>query len=157
MFQWRLTRAVIMAGSVWLILILANPASSQVVAPKVDNIPIPANVDPFNLTFEDFKKYSAMKNFEFVGQNYFKVPERTDYAKGIGRAGSEIGSGFNTVRVYDGIAYLAGYNGPPTLFGILIADVHDPKNMKPLSFIPCNPGTRCNYLRVNREIGRDHV
>ena len=60
--------------------------------------------------------------------------------QGQGRAGGEIGSGFNTVRVYDGIAYLGGYNSPPTLFGILIADVRDPKNIKPLSFIPCNPG-----------------
>ncbi len=55
------------------------------------------------------------------------------------------------VRVYDGIAYLGGYNSPPTLFGIVIADVRDPQNIKPLSFIPCNPGTRCNYLRVNKE------
>src|SRR5262249_42852323 len=58
---------------------------------------------------------------------------------------------FNTVRVYDGIAYLAGNNSPPTLFGILIADVRDPRAMTPLSVIPCNPGTRCNYLRVNRQ------
>jgi len=79
------------------------------------------------------------------------VPERTDWAKGIGRAGPEVGSGFNTVRVYDGIAYLAGYNSPLTIFGIVIADVRDPRNMRPLSFIPCNPGTRCGYLRVNRE------
>ena len=55
------------------------------------------------------------------------------------------------MRVYDGIAYLGGQNAPPTLFGILIADVRDPQNIKPLSFIPCNPGTRCNYLRVNKE------
>ena len=52
------------------------------------------------------------------------------------------------MRVYDGIAYLAGYAGPPTLFGILIADVRDPNKMEPLSFIPCNVGTRCPYLRV---------
>ena len=52
----------------------------------------------------------------------------------------EVGSGFNTVRVYDGIAYLAGYNSPPTLFGVLIADVRDPRNMKPLSFVPCQRG-----------------
>ena len=71
--------------------------------------------------------------------------------RGRDAPGGEVGSGFNTVRVYDGIAYLGGYNSPPTLFGILIADVRDPKNIKPLSFIPCNPGTRCNYLRVNQE------
>jgi len=117
---------------------LAEAASSQVVAAKADSVSIPPNLDPFNLSFEDFKKYSSMKDFELVGHSYFKVPERTDYAKGLGRPGGETGSGFNTVRVYDGTAYLAGYNSPPTLFGVLIADVHDPKNMKPLSFIPCN-------------------
>jgi hypothetical protein len=132
-------------------LMLIRAASAQVTAPKIDTAPIPPNVDAFNLSFEDFKKYSAMKNFELLGQSYFKVPQRTDWAKALGRPLQEVGSGFNTVRVYDGIAYLAGYNNPPTLFGVLIADVRDPKNMKPLSFIPCNPGTRCNYLRVNQK------
>jgi len=42
-----------------------------------------------------------MKNFELVGHSYFKVPERTDFAKALGRPGPETGSGFNTVRVYD--------------------------------------------------------
>ena len=37
-----------------------------------------------------------MKNFELVGHSYFKVPERTDFAKAIGRPGLETGSGFNT-------------------------------------------------------------
>jgi hypothetical protein len=54
------------------------------------------------------------------------------------------------VRVYDGIAYLAGYSLPPTLFAVAIADVRDPANIKLLSTIPCRPGTRCNYLRINR-------
>ena len=142
MFRWR---------PILLMLAMAGTCAAQVVAPKVTAPAVPPNVDPFNLSFEDFKKYSSMKDFELVGQSYFKVPERTDFAKAAGRAGGEVGSGFNTVRVYDGIAYLAGYNSPPTLFGVLIADVHDPKNMKALSFIPCNPGIRCNYLRVNRE------
>ena len=137
--------------SVVVVLMLARAASAQVTAPKVADVPIPANVNAFNLSFEDFKKYSSAKNFELLGQSYFKVPERTDWAKALGRPGPEVGSGFNTVRVYDGIAYLAGYNSPQTLFGVLIADVRDPKNMKPLSFIPCNPGTRCGYLRVNRQ------
>jgi hypothetical protein len=127
-----------------------GPAPAQVSGPKVDNIPLPGSADVFNLSFEDFKKYAPAKNFELLGQSYFKIPERTAWAKGQGRAGPEVGSGFNTVRVYDGIAYLAGYNAPPTLFGIVIADVRDPRNIKPLSFIPCNPGTRCSYLRVNR-------
>src|ERR1700752_3313082 len=132
-------------------VVLATAAAAQVIAPRVENVPIPSNVDPFSLSLEEFKKYSSAENFELLGQAYFKIPERTPFAKAQGRAGREIGSGFNTVRVYDGIAYLGGYNSPPTLFGILIADVRDPKNMKPLSFIPCNPGTRCNYLRVNNE------
>src|SRR5205807_2023064 len=151
MFGPRSNGLMVIASGAWLMLALPGAASAQVVASKVDSVPAPPNIDPFNLSFEDFKKYSSMKNFELVGHSYFKVPERTDYAKGKGRPGTETGSGFNTVRVYDGIAYLAGYNSPPTLFGVLIADVHDPQDMKPLSFIPCNPGTRCNYLRVNRE------
>src|SRR5262247_671383 len=133
------------------VLAFAGIASAQVVAPRVENVIIPSNVDPFNLSFEEFKKYSAAKNFELIGHTYFKIPERTPWAKGQGRPGAEIGSGFNTVRVYDGIAYLGGHSSPPTLFGILIADVRDPKNIKPLSFIPCNPGARCNHLRVNKD------
>ena len=92
----------------------------HVTAPKVENVPIPPNVDPFSLSFDDFKKYSSPRNFELLGQSYFKVPERTDWAKGLGRPGGETGSGFNTVRVYDGIAYLAAYNSPPTMFEVLI-------------------------------------
>jgi hypothetical protein len=125
------------------------PAVAQIIAPKVDTVAIPTNVDVFNLSFDEVKKFSAFGNFELLGHSYFKIPERTPFAKGFGRPGAEIGAGFNTVRVYDGIAYLAGNNSPPTLFGILIADVRDPRNIKPLSFIPCNSGTRCNYLRVN--------
>jgi hypothetical protein len=125
--------------------------SAQVLGPKIEASPIPAGVDPFNLSFDEIRKHSAAKGFELVGHSYFKVPERAPWAKAQGRPGPEVGSGFNTVRVYDGIAYLAGYNSPQTLFGVLIADVRDPRNMKPLSFVPCRAGTRCNYLRVNRE------
>src|SRR3954470_1747405 len=141
----------ILGAAIVACLALARPGVAQVLAPRVENVQIPTNVDPFNLSFEDFKKYSSAKNFELIGQSYFKIPERTPGAKGQGRPGGEVGSGFNTVRVYDGIAYLAGQNSPPTLFGILIADVRDPQNIKTLSLIPCNPGTRCNYLRVNKE------
>jgi hypothetical protein len=113
---------------------------------------VPANVDVFNLDLAGTQKYSASQNFELLGHTYFKIPERTAYAKAEGRAGPELGAGFNTVRVYDGIAYLAGYNAPPTISGVLIADVHDPKDIKPLSFIPCQPaGARCSYLRVNQQ------
>jgi len=151
MFRRRLVGFTALLSAGVLLTLYAGVATAQVLAPKVETPLIPPNVDAFNLSFEDFKKYSTMKGFELVGQSYFKVPERTPWAKAQGRPGPETGSGFNTVREYDGIAYLAGYNNPQTLFGIIIADVHDPRNMKELSFIPCNPGTRCNYLRVNRE------
>lgn len=134
-----------------LTLLMTTAASAQVVGPKVETPALPAGVDAYSLGFEDFKKYSAASGFELLGHSYFKVPERAPWAKAQGRPGVEVGSGFNTVRVYDGIAYLAGYNSPQTLFGVLIADVRDPRNMKPLSFVPCEIGTRCNYLRVNRE------
>ena len=110
---------------------------------------LPSGVDVFNLTLDETKLYSRSLNFEVIGHNYFKGPWLTPFAKE-----HHLGAGFNGVRVYDGIAYLGGYNGPPTLFGTLIADVHDPKNMKPLSFIPCMPGTRCVYVRVNN---RRHI
>jgi hypothetical protein len=147
----RLAGSIGSIGLACLTALLATGVCAQVLAPKVENVDIPPGVDRFNLSFEEYKKYSSVKNFEILGQSYFKIPERTPFAKGQGRPGGELGSGFNTVRVYDGIAYLGGHNSPPTLFGILIADVHDPKNMKPLGFIPCNPGTRCNYLRVNKD------
>src|SRR5438094_134752 len=151
MLRWRVAALIVATALAWLLAALSQPASAQVFAPKVDTIDLPPNVDVFNLSFDEVKKYSAMQNFELLGHTYFKVPERTPFAKGQGRPGGELGSGFNTVRVYDGIAYLGGHNSPPTLFGILIADVRDPRNMKPLSFVPCNPGTRCNYLRVNKD------
>jgi hypothetical protein len=84
------------------------------------------------------------KNFAVVGHSYFRGAWLTPFARTTG-----LGASFNTPRVYDGIAYLAGYASPPALFGVLIADVHDPAAIKPLAFIPCNAGTRCPYLRVN--------
>jgi hypothetical protein len=134
-----------------LMLLLTGTAAAQVLGPKIETLAIPAGVDAFSLSFEEFRKYSAASGFELLGHSYFKVPERAPWAKAQGRPGVEVGSGFNTVRVYDGIAYLAGYNSPQTLFGALIADVRDPRDMKPLSFVPCEVGTRCNYLRVNRQ------
>ena len=79
-------------------------------------------------------------NFEILGHSYFPGPHL---------ASGSFGAGFNTPRVYKGIAYLAGY--PPTLFGVIIADVKDPANMKQLAFIPNNPGTRTAYLRLNAQ------
>ena len=85
MYGWRSGSAAI-ATSVCLILTLAKAAPAQV-APKVESVQMPPDVDPFNLSFDDIKKYSSMKNFELVG---------TDFAKAIGRPDLETGSGFNT-------------------------------------------------------------
>ena len=126
----------------FLIFFMPVPAGSQGTATQVETPPPPAGV--FNLTLQQTKAYSKSLNFEVVGHNYFKVEWRTPYAKLVG-----LGSGFNTPRVYDGIAYLGGYAGPPTLYGVIVADVHDPENIKPLAFIPCNAGARCPYVRVN--------
>ena len=126
-----------LAGVLW---VLAGAASAQVLAPKVDTADIPPNVDVFNLSFEQVKTYSSIRNLELIGHSYFKIPERTAWAKGFGRPGGEVGAGFNTVRVYDGIAYLAGHTSPATLYAVVIADVRDPRNIKVLSTIPCNPG-----------------
>ena len=103
---------------------------------------LPSHADVFNLTLEQTQAYSQILNYQVIGHSYFKGPWLTPSAVANGQ-----GAGFNTPRVYNGIGFFGGY--PPTVFGILIADVHDPTNMVPLSFIPCNPGTRCPYLRVD--------
>ncbi len=122
----------------WPGLVLGQGAGAQV------NVPVPAGVNFFNLSLQQTRAFSRSKNFAVVGHSYFKGPWLTPSARAAG-----LGAGFNSLRVDRGIAYLAGYNGPPTLFATLIADIHDPANMKPLATIPCNPGTRCAYLRLN--------
>ena len=84
--------------------LLATPGRAQAITPKVDNVAVPAGVDVFNLDFDGIKKYSSVQNFEIVGHSYFKIDQRTPYAKAQGRSGPELGSGFNTARVYDGTA-----------------------------------------------------
>jgi hypothetical protein len=113
---------------------------------EIEEPSIPHGVDVFNLSLEQTRAFSRSKNFEVVGHSYFKGPWLTPFAQA-----NALGAGINTAQVYDGIAYMGGYNSPATMFGVLIADVTDPRNMKPLSFIPCRPGTRCNYLRVNND------
>ncbi len=98
----------------------------------------------FDLTLDETRMYSRSNNFEVVGHSYFKGEWVVSSARDRG-----IGCGFNTPRVEKGIGYFAGYDAPPTCFGVLIADVSNPAEMKFLSFIPCNPGTRCNYIRLN--------
>jgi len=94
--------------------------------------------DVYNLTVDQVRAQSQIQNFEVLGHAYFAGPQLTSGNRG---------AGFNTARVYKGIAYLAGY--PPTLFGVIVADVRDPANMKQLAFIPANGGTRTAYLRLN--------
>jgi hypothetical protein len=106
--------------------------------------PVPKGVDMFNLNLGQTRALSNAKNFEVVGHSYFKGPWLTQFARDNG-----LGISANTSRVYGGIGYFGGYNSPPIMFGTLIADVRDPRNMQPLSFIPCEPGTRCPYIRVN--------
>ncbi len=109
---------------------------------QVPEAPTPPGVDMFDLNFGQTRAFSRSKNFKVLGHSYFKGPWLTPSAQFNG-----LGAGLQTPRVHNGIAYVGGY--PPTLFGVLIADVSDPRDMQVLSFIPCNPGTRCNYLRVN--------
>lgn len=113
---------------------------------EVKEAPVPNGVDVFDLNLGQTRALSRSKNFEVVGHSYFKGPWLTNEAQAQG-----VGAGFNTPRVYDGIGYFGGYSFPPTVFGTLIADVRDPKNMEALSFVPCEAGTRCPYVRVNTD------
>lgn len=113
---------------------------------EVKEPPAPTGVDVFDLNLGQTRALSRSRNFEVVGHDYFKGPWLTKEAAAQG-----LGAGFNTPRVYDGIGYFAGYSFPPTLFGTLITDVHDPRDMEVLSFVPCEAGTRCPYVRVNND------
>jgi hypothetical protein len=103
---------------------------------------LPAGIDVFNLTLEETRAYSQRYNYEVVGHSYFHGFQTYMTAAAIA-AGQ--GAGFNTPRVYDGIGYFGGAG----FYASIIADVHDPRNMQPLSVIPCDPGTRCLYHRVD--------
>jgi len=107
---------------------------------------IPPKVDVFDLSLGMTRALSRTRNFKIVGHSYFKGPWNTDFAQTNG-----LGAGLTKVRVHDGIGYLAGYSGPPLTFGILIADVSDPKDMKALSFLPSKPGTRSPYMAVSND------
>lgn len=137
-------RVALIVGLLVLGLGLGTTTYGQGAGVEIKEPPIPPGIDVFNLNLGQTRAFSRSKNFEVVGHSYFKGPWLAPFAQANG-----LGTGFNTPRVHDGIAYLAGYNSPPTLFGVLLADVSDPTNMEVLSFIPCNPGTRCPYIRVN--------
>ena len=68
-------------------LVMCGAAGAQVIAPEVPNVPIPQGVDPFSLSLDEAKKYSSAKNFELLGHSYFKIDQRTPWAKGAGPAG----------------------------------------------------------------------
>jgi len=121
-----------------------RPVFAQGAAAAVEELPIPPGTDMFNLDLAQTIAFSQSKNFQVLGHSYFKGPWLTPSAQAAG-----LGAGLQTPRVHNGIAYLGGY--PPTLFGVLVADVKNPRAMRVLSFIPCNAGTRCNYLRVNND------
>jgi hypothetical protein len=139
------TSASVIAAALLPLAALAQ----TVLGPSPPAPAIPRGVDAFSLTVDQVRQYSAAENFEVLGHDYFKIPERTEWARAVGREGTQVGSGLSAVKVYDGIAYIGGYNMPPTLFGVLIADVRDPQNMKALAFIPCKPHTRCPYVDID--------
>lgn len=134
---------VTLGGIVTMLLVLgAQLTTAQGSGTRVTEPPMLPRQKVFNLTLEETRQFSRRQNFEVVGHSYFKGEWLTPFARERG-----MGCGFNTPRVYKGVGYFGGYNDPPTCFGVLIADISNPAEMKPLSFIPCNPGTRCNYIR----------
>lgn len=103
---------------------------------------LPAGVDVFNLSLEETRHYSRSYHYEVVGHSYFHGFQTYMTAAAI--AAGE-GAGFNTPRVYDGIGYFGGAG----FYASIIADVSRPSDMRVLSVIPCDPGTRCLYHRVD--------
>ena len=130
--------SILVAILVGLFALPFSPALGQGAGAKIDEPPIPKDVDVFNLNLEQTRALSRSLNFKVVGHSYLKGPHLTPAAQAEGT-----GAGLNGVYVRDGIAYLASYSDPPTLFGQLIVDVHNPGDMKVLSFVPCEPGARC--------------
>jgi hypothetical protein len=125
------------------------PVRAQVLGEDVATPPIADGADAFQLSLGQMRRSSALKNFEIVGHSYFKIPQRTPWAKAEGRPKGETGAGFDSVRVHDGVAFLGGSNVVPSFFHVLIADVHDPQNMQPLTTLPCRPGTSCGLVRLD--------
>jgi hypothetical protein len=137
---WRILVAIF----VGLFALPFGSALGQGAGVQIDEPQIPEDVDVFELNLEQTRALSRSLNFKVVGQSYLKGPWLTAKGKAKGT-----GVGLNSVYVHDGIAYVSGYSDPPAFFGNLIVDVHDPKDMKVLGFVPCEPGARCTYQRVN--------
>lgn len=134
-------KAAILAG---LFVLPFGPALAQGAGAQIEEPRIPEDIDVFNLDLQKTKDLSRSSNFKIVGHSYLKGPWLTDKGKAAGT-----GVGLNSVYVHDGIAYVSGYSDPPAFFGNLIVDVRNPEDMKVLSYIPCEPGARCTYQRVN--------
>ena len=137
-------REAVRMTTVTAIMLISGAALTFAQGARVPEPPLLSTQRAFNLTLDETRKYAQTKNFEVVGHSYFKGDWVVATARERG-----MGCGFNTPRVSKGIGYFGGYNEPPTCFGVLIADVSNPADMKALNFIPCNPGTRCNYIRLN--------
>jgi hypothetical protein len=137
---WRMLAAVV----VGLVALPFNPALAQGAGAEIEEPMIPQGVDVFNLDLNQTIAYSRSLNFRVVGHSYLRGRHLTRAAQANGA-----GAGLNSVFVHDGIAYLSSYSDPPTLFGNLIVDVRNPNRMRVLSFVPCEPGARCTYQRVN--------
>src|ERR1041385_8324528 len=115
-----------------LVALLPGGALGQSVLPAVPN---PDARDMFALNdLASWTQFSEVQNFEVLGHSYFRGPW-------VAPGGQ--GTGLNTLRVCDNIAYLAGYD--PTVFGMLIVDVTNPASMEVLGFVPGNPGVRTAY------------
>jgi hypothetical protein len=130
--------------SVGLFTLPFSPALGQGAGVEIDEPRIPPGTDVFDLNLKQTRALSRSLNLNVVGHSYLRGTHLTRTARAEGT-----GAGLNGVYVHNGIAYLSSYSDPPTLFGHLIVDVHNPEEMKVLSFVPCEPGARCPYLRVN--------
>src|SRR5712691_5299806 len=97
----------ISVAAIALILVAAvslpapGPASAQIVGVEVPEPVIPPGIDVFNLTLDQTKAFSVSKNFEVLGQSYFKGPWLTPAAQASG-----LGAGVQTPRIHNGIAYI---------------------------------------------------
>jgi hypothetical protein len=136
-------RLLVRSALAVVVALIPVGASSQSIAPTIPSaapaVPNPDNLDMYALDdLASWTRFSQVQNFDVLGHSYFRGPWLAPGAQG---------TGINTLRICDGIAYLSGY--PPTVYGTLIVDVRNPASMEVLSFIPGNPGTRNAYFRVN--------
>jgi hypothetical protein len=129
-------RSLFVSTVALVLALLPGGALGQSVLPAVPN---PDGRDMFALNdLASWTQFSQVQNFDVLGHSYFRGPWVAP--------GSQ-GTGINTLRVCDNIAYLAGYD--PSVFGMLVVNVSNPASMEALAFVPGNPGVRTAYLRAN--------